>query len=624
MTPHDAYLFHEGSLFRLYEKLGAHADAVDGVRGTRFRVWAPSARAVSVIGEWNRWDPRETPLFPSLADPTVWERFVPSVGHGAHYKFHVTAPNGHRQDKADPMGFAMESPPATASIVWDLGYAWNDGAWMATRGQGANAPHAPMSIYEVHLGSWMRDPHGRMLTYGELAPRLAAHVRDLGFTHVELMPVMEHPFYGSWGYQVTGYYATTRRYGTPQDLMALIDHLHQQGIGVILDWVPGHFPNDAHGLATFDGTALYEHADPRRGFHPEWNSLIFDYGRPEVRSFLVSGAMFWLDRFHADGLRIDGVASMLHLDYARKAGEWLPNDEGGRENKDAIVFLRRLNDIVRRDFPDVITIAEDSTNHPMVTRTSDLGGLGFHMKWDMGWMHDTLDFLGYDPLFRGKAQDKVTFRSLYAYNESYVLPLSHDEVVHGKRPLLHKMWGDAWQQRANLRLLYGLQWLSPGKKLLFMGCEFADTREWDHDRALDWHLLGHEAHRTVMNWVRALNRLYREARSLHVCDSDPRGFQWVSGSDTAASVIAFLRHGVEHDKPVLVVASFTPLVREDYWVGVPCGGRWREVLSSDALAYGGTHVTNGEVVAEPIPQDNKPFRLRLRLGPLAISVFEPA
>ncbi len=621
ISTQDAYLFHEGSLFRLYETLGAHADVVDGVRGTRFTVWAPSARSVAVIGDWNRWDPHDAPLYPSPTDPTIWERFVPSVGHGARYKLHVVARNGERQDKADPFGFAMEEPPATASIVWDLDYSWRDRTWMAGRNKGLQAP---MSIYEVHLGSWMRDPHGRMQSYAELAPRLAAHARDLGFTHVELMPVMEHPFYGSWGYQVTGYFATTGRYGTPQDLMALIDLLHQQGIGVILDWVPSHFPSDAHGLGTFDGTALYEHPDPRKGFHPEWNSLIFDYGRPEVRSFLVSSAMFWLHRFHADGLRIDGVASMLHLDYARKEGEWLPNDEGGRENKDAIVFLRRLNEIVRRDFPDVVTIAEDSTHHPMVTRTSDLGGLGFHMKWDMGWMHDTLDFLAYDPLHRGKAQDKVTFRSLYAYNESYVLPLSHDEVVHGKKPLLYKMSGDAWQQRANLRLLFGLQWTSPGKKLLFMGCEFAETREWNHDAQLSWHLLAHEPHRAVMNWVRALNHLYRNERSLHVCDSDPRGFEWVSGSDTNASVIAFLRHGVAGDKPILVVASFTPVVREDYWVGAPRGGVWREVLTSDSAHFGGANTLNGDVVAEPFSQDGKPFRLRLKLGPLAISLFSPA
>ncbi len=623
LTDQDLHLFNEGTHMRLWERLGAHLGAgPDGAAGTHFAVWAPNARAVSVVGGWNGWDPDASPLS-ARGVSGIWEGFVPGVGRGELYKYLVRGKDGRAQDHADPYGLLHEEPPSTASIVWDLDYAWGDAGWMAARRE-ANALTAPMSIYEVHLGSWRRVPEEgeRSLTYRELAPRLSAHVRELGFTHVELMPVMEHPFAGSWGYQVTGYFAPTHRFGTPQDLMFLIDHLHQEGIGVILDWVPAHFPTDAHALGLFDGTHLYEHADPRKGFHPDWRSYIFNYSRHEVRSFLLSSALFWLDCYHADGLRVDGVASMLYLDYSRKEGEWIPNVHGGRENLEAIGFLRQLNEGVYATHPDVQTIAEESTSWPMVSRPTYAGGLGFGMKWDLGWMHDTLRYLERDPIHRRYHHNEITFRSLYAFHESFVLPLSHDEVVHGKGSLLNKMPGDRWQKFANLRLLFGTMFGQPGKKLLFMGSELAQWREWNHDTSLDWHLLDEAPHAGVCRLLGDLNRLYREERALHAGDADPSGFAWVDGSDAEHSVLSFLRLGDDEDRPLLVVVNYTPVVRYDYRVGVPMEGDWEEILNTDAEAYGGSGVGNlGRVSAQPYPVHGRPASLALTLPPLAAVFF---
>jgi 1,4-alpha-glucan branching enzyme len=618
LTDEDLYLFHEGSHFRLHDKMGARLGDEDGRTGCHFAVWAPNAAAVSVIGDWNGWDPSATPL---SRRRDVWEGFVAGVTPGQRYKFRISSQQGgHVADKADPFGLLMEEPPSTASTVWDLAYAWGDAKWMEGRAK-KSAPDAPVSIYELHLGSWRRKD-GRRMTYREIAPELVGHVKHLGFTHVELMPVMEHPFYGSWGYQITGYFAPSRRYGVPQDLMWLIDQLHQNDIGVILDWVPGHFPDDPHGLGFFDGTHLFEHKDPRQGWHPEWNSLIFNYGRHEVKSFLISNAMFWLDRYHADGLRIDGVASMLYLDYARKDGEWVPNKYGGRENLDAVGFLRRLNDEVHAAFPGTVTIAEDSTAWPMVTRPTEIGGLGFRYKWDMGWMHDMLRYLHQDPIHRKFHHNDVTFRSLYQYAEAYVLPLSHDEVVHLKGSLLAKMAGDPWQMRANLRLLFGHQWLVPGKKLLFMGGEFGQWSEWSHESQLEWHLVGNPDHDAIQTWVKDLNRVYRELPALHAGDCDPGGYDWIDGSDVEQSVISFLRMTPKRDAYVCVVFNFTPIVRHGYGIGVPCGGFWEEVLNSDAAVYGGSGVGNyGGIEAEALEVHGKPFVLRMTLPPLGVVAF---
>jgi 1,4-alpha-glucan branching enzyme len=511
-------------------------------------------------------------------------------------------------------------PPATASIVWDLDYTWGDGAWMRERAA-KNALSAPMSVYEVHLASWRRED-GRSLSYRELAPQLADHVEALGFTHVELLPVMEHPFAGSWGYQVTGYFAPTHRLGTPQDLMYLIDYLHQRGVGVILDWVPAHFPTDAHALGDFDGTHLYEHADPRRGFHPDWRSYIFNYGRHEVRSFLVSNALFWLDRYHADGLRVDGVASMLYLDYSRKEGEWIPNEHGGRENLDAVRFLRQLNEAAADAHPDAAIIAEESTSWPMVSRPTRVGGLGFGLKWDMGWMHDTLRYLERDPLYRRWHHNEITFRSLYAFHENFVLPLSHDEVVHGKGSLLNKMPGDRWQKFANLRLLFASMFTQPGKKLLFMGSELAQWREWNHDGTLDWHLLEEAPHAAISRLIGDLNRLYREEPALHARDTDPSGFAWIDGSDAEHSAVTFLRLADPPTPPLLVAINFTPVVRYEYRVGVPIEGGWEEVLNTDAVIYGGSGVGNlGQVIARPVPLHARPMSMAITLPPLAAVIF---
>jgi len=619
LTADDLYLFNEGTHDRLYERLGARPLVVDGTAGTYFAVWAPNAESVSVIGDFNQWSRRTAPLRPA-GQSGIWEGFFPGVGPGARYKYHIISRHrGYQVDKADPFAYAAEMPPRTASVVWPLDYGWGDGEWLERRAR-QSVSRTPVAIYEVHLGSWLRVPEegNRWLTYRELAPRLAAYVADAGFTHVQFLPVMEHPFYGSWGYQITGYFAPTSRYGTPQDLMHLIDYLHQRGIGVILDWVPSHFPTDEHGLAFFDGTHLYEHADPRQGFHPDWASLIFNYGRHEVRSFLLSSARFWLDRYHADGLRVDAVASMLYLDYSRREGEWIPNIYGGRENLDAITFLRRLNEMAYGTTPGIVTIAEESTAWPMVSRPTYLGGLGFGMKWDMGWMHDTLEYMARDPIHRQYHHNNLTFRMLYAFSENFVLPLSHDEVVHGKRSLLGRLPGDEWQRFANLRLLYGYMYGHPGKKLLFMGDEFGQGREWAHDESLDWHLLGYPPHAGVFRWVQDLNALYRREPALFDLDFDPAGFEWVDASDSQQSTVSFLRRGRQDDL-VLVVANFTPVVRRDFRVGVPRGGWWAEVLNSDSHHYGGSGQGNrGGVETEPVPAHGRPHSLRLTLPPLGV------
>jgi 1,4-alpha-glucan branching enzyme len=613
----DRHLWNEGTNHRAYRTMGAHLVVVDGRPGTSFAVWAPNAERVSVIGDWNGWDKERHPLRP-MGDSGIWQGFVPDVGKGAVYKYHVRSRlGGFHVDKADPFGFKHEAGPGTQSIVWDLDYGWGDGAWMAERAR-RNGLRAPMSVYEIHLGSWRRKPEegNRSLTYRELAPLLADHCERLGFTHVELLPVTEHPFYGSWGYQTTGYFAATSRYGDPQDLMFLVDTLHQRGIGVLLDWVPSHFPTDAHGLAFFDGTHLFEHADRRQGHHPDWDSFVFNYGRNEVKSFLLSSAMFWLDRYHLDGLRVDAVASMLYLDYSRKEGEWIPNVFGGRENLEAITFLRRLNEVVYAEYPDTQTVAEESTSWPMVSRPLYVGGLGFGMKWDMGWMHDTLEYFRKDPVYRRYHHNGLTFRSMYAFSENFVLALSHDEVVHGKGSLLDKMPGDGWQQFANLRLLYAFMWATPGKKLLFMGGELGQGQEWSHERSLDWHLLDHPSHAGVQALVGDLNRLMRENPAFHALDFDPAGFEWIDANDADASVLTFLRKGGEGAPEVLVALNFTPVPRH-YRVGVPRGGTWRELLNSDAAEYGGSGVGNhGGREADAIPAHGRPHSLWLTLPPL--------
>jgi 1,4-alpha-glucan branching enzyme len=619
ITQDDLYLFNEGSHRRLAEKLGAHPDG----SGTSFAVWAPSARAVSVVGDWNWWQRDADPLRPQ-GESGIWEGRSPHARPGHVYKFAITAPDGRVLEKADPFAFYAEVPPRTGSIVWDLSYEWGDHDWMAARGA-RQSRFAPISVYEVHLGSWRRDP-GRpheVLSYAEIAPRLVDHVQRSGFTHVELLPVMEHPFYGSWGYQTTGYFAPTSRYGTPQELMAMIDALHRAGIGVFLDWVPSHFPADAFALATFDGTHLYEHADPRRGVHPDWNSLVFNYGRHEVRSFLASSAEHWLRAYHADGLRVDAVASMLYLDYSRKAGEWEPNPYGGREDLDAIAFLRQLNTGVYADHPDAQTVAEESTAWGGVSRPVETGGLGFGFKWDMGWMHDTLRYMEDDPIHRRYHHGELTFRAVYAFTENFVLPLSHDEVVHGKGSLLQKMPGDDWQQRANLRLLYGYQYGAPGKKLLFMGAELADWREWNHDEGLRWELLEDERHAGIFRWVRDLNELYRAEPALHRLDCESAGFEWVQYEEADISVLSFLRKSGD-GRTMLVVCNFTPVPRHNLLVGVPVDGHWRERLNSDAVEYGGSGVGNqGGVEAQPVPSHGRPRTLTLTAPPLGCLFLSP-
>ncbi|MEM0358592.1 MAG: 1,4-alpha-glucan branching protein GlgB [Candidatus Hadarchaeales archaeon] len=621
LTDYDIYLFRKGEHFRLYRKLGAHL--VDG--GAHFAVWAPNASYVSVIGSFNDWDPGANPLRPREDGSGIWEGFVEGVRKGDLYKYRILSRyGGYAADKADPFAFFNEVPPATASVVWDLDYDWKDAEWMRSRKE-RNSLSSPMSIYEVHLGSWRRVPEegNRFLTYSELAKLLPEYVEEMGFTHVEFLPVMEHPFYRSWGYQITGYFAPTSRYGTPQQFMELVDALHRRGIGVILDWVPSHFPSDGHGLVFFDGTHLYEHADPRKGIHPEWGSCIFNYGRHEVRAFLISSALFWLDKYHADGLRIDAVASMLYLDYGRREGEWIPNEYGGKENLEAIHFLRRLNEVVYGEYPDVQMIAEESTAWPLVTRPTYVGGLGFGLKWKMGWMHDTLRYFSMDPIYRKYHHDLITFSMWYAYSENFILPLSHDEVTYGKGSLFGKMPGDVWQKFANLRLLFGYMYGHPGKKLLFMGGEFGQWREWVHDESLEWHALEYEDHRGLQRWVRDLNHLYRREPSLHELDFEPEGYEWVDFKDVEQSVISFLRKG-RNSPPILVVCNFTPVPRYGYRIGVPQGGFWREVLNSDAREYGGSGLGNlGGVWADPVPWHGRPYSLPLTLPPLGCLYLKP-
>ena len=626
LTDQDVYLFNEGTHYRMYEKLGAHLAAAGHDAGVSFAVWAPNAREVSVIGDFNDWKPGAHALR-SRGSSGIWEGFIPGIGKGALYKFHiVSTQHGYTGDKADPFGVFHEKPPRTASVVWDLDYTWADGEWMGQRAR-RQTVRAPISVYEVHLGSWMRLPeeNGRPLSYRETAPRLAEYVERLGFTHVEFLPIMEHPFYASWGYQTTGYFAPTSRYGTPQDFMYLVDYLHQHGIGVILDWVPSHFPSDGHGLAYFDGTHLFEHADWRKGFHPDWNTYIFNYGRNEVRSFLLSSAMIWLDKYHADGIRVDAVASMLYLDYSRKEGEWIPNQFGGRENLEAIDFLRQFNTQAYKEHPGIQTFAEESTAWPMVSRPTYVGGLGFGMKWDMGWMHDTLAYFAQNPIHRKYHHNHLTFRMLYGFTENFVLPLSHDEVVHGKGSLIGKMPGDEWQKFANLRLLFGYMFAQPGKKLLFMGDEFGQVREWTHDASLEWHVLQYAFHRGVQFWVEQLNRVYREQPALHELDTDPAGFEWVDANDNETSVLSFLRKGKSSTDTVLIVCNFTPVPRLEYQVGVPCGGYWRELLNSDAKDYAGSGMGNaGGVRADYRPGHGRPHSLRMTLPPLAVLFLKPA
>jgi 1,4-alpha-glucan branching enzyme len=613
----DVYLFREGTHTSLYSMMGC----VLGAEAATFRVWAPNAACVGVIGDWNGWS-NVDPLVARGDETGIWEASVRGVARGHAYKYRIETQHGRAYDKADPFALYAETPPATASRAWSLDYAWGDAQWMRDRGR-ANALDAPISIYEFHLGSWRRPDATRMLTYRELAEPLADYVAQRGFTHVELMPVTEHPFYGSWGYQTTGYFAPSARYGTPQDFMHLIDTLHLRGIGVILDWVPSHFPDDPHGLVRFDGTNLYEHADPRQGFHPEWKSLIFNYERHEVRAFLASSALFWLDRYHVDGLRVDAVASMLYLDYGRSAGEWVPNVHGGRENLGAMQFLRQLNESVYREHPDAQVIAEESTAWPMVSRPVHMGGLGFGMKWNMGWMHDTLDYMHHEPIYRKYHQDRLTFSIWYAFTENFVLPLSHDEVVYGKGSLISKMPGDPWQRFANLRALIGFMWSHPGKKLLFMGGEFAQWREWSHESQLDWALLDEPEHAGILRWVTALNALYRAEPALHEVDFEPAGFEWIDAHDADASVIAFLRRA-RSGAPLLIVCNFTPVPRTNYVLGVPQGGWWRELLNGDATDYGGSGMGNlGGIEAAPIPAHGRFHSLTLTLPPLAVLFLKP-
>ena len=624
LTAQDLQGFGQGVDARAYEKLGAHV--VPG--GVSFAVWAPEAARVSVVGDWNGWAHEATPL-ERVGATGVWHVVVKEAKVGQKYKYRVVSRVGDFVvEKADPYGSLHETPPQTASVIsrGGEGYAWNDAAWLKRRRE-LQTLERPMSVYEVHLGSWKRVPEDgwRSLSYREMAPQLADYVERLGFTHVELMPVMEHPFFGSWGYQVTGYFAPSSRYGSEEDFMFLVDTLHQRGIGVLLDWVPAHFPTDAHGLGLFDGTHLYEHADPRQGFHPEWNSYIFNYARNEVRSFLLSSAAIWMERYHADGLRVDGVASMLYLDYARNAGEWIPNEQGGRENLAAVSFLRHLNETLYRLHPDVQIIAEESTSWPLVSKPTTLGGLGFGLKWDMGWMHDTLSYFARDPLYRSKHHGEITFRSMYAFTENFILPLSHDEVVYGKGSLLRKMPGDDWQRFANLRLLLSHMWSQPGKKLLFMGGEFGQWSEWNHDGSLEWSLLDQPMHGGIARLVGMLNDLYKTEPAMHQHDTESHGFEWIDGSNAAQSVLTFMRHGSDEKDTILVALNFTPVPRTGYRIGVPRRGTWKEVLNSDAKELGGSgHGNLGAVEAMPVPWNGRRYSINVTLPPLGAVFFKPS
>ncbi len=619
LTDYDLHLLGEGTHHRAFEKLGAHRVQIGTTIGVHFAVWAPNAERVSLIGDFNAWDGRVHPMR-LLSSSGIWELFIPSLADGEKYKFEIRTADGRLLKKTDPFGFAFELPPQTAAVVRDIAnYQWRDSDWMATRRSRGSWLDRPMSIYEVHLGSWARVPeeHDRSLTYVEMADRLVPYVKSMGFTHIELLPVMEHPFTGSWGYQVHGFFAPTSRFGSPEEFKALVDRCHEAGIGVILDWVPGHFPKDAHGLAEFDGTALYEHADPRQGEHQDWGTLIFNYGRHEVRNFLLSNALFWLEEYHVDGLRVDAVASMLYLDYSRQPGEWIPNAYGGRENLDAIAFFQELNALTHGQHPGTITIAEESTAWPAVSRPTYVGGLGFTYKWNMGWMHDMLEYVSKDPVHRRWAHSLITFSMLYAYTENFVLPFSHDEVVHGKGAMLDKMPGDAWQKYATLRTLYGFMFGHPGKKLLFMGCEFGQWREWSHDGSLDWHLLDDPAHAGLKRYVQALNWHYHAEPALHEQDFDPAGLRWVDCNDNENSVLSLVRYGRHGREPVLMVFNFTPVPRPEYLIGVPHAGYYEERLNSDSAIYGGSNVGNGGGVwSVPLPAHGFDQSIRVTVPPL--------
>ncbi|MGE5689820.1 MAG: 1,4-alpha-glucan branching protein GlgB [Pseudomonadota bacterium] len=620
----DVYLAGEGRHEQLYERLGAHVRELEGVTGTSFAVWAPSARSVSVVGAFNSWDGRLNPMR-SLGASGIWELFVPGVEEGARYKFELRTQDGELRVKADPLAFHQEPPPQTNSIVHRPTYVFDDAAWLERR-RAQDPLRRPMSVYEVHLGSWRRDPAnpGYVLSYRDLAEELGDYVADMGFTHVELLPVMHHPFSGSWGYQVTSYYAPHSWYGTPDDFKAFVDAMHRRGIGVLLDWVPAHFPRDDWALARFDGTHLYEHADPRRGAHPDWGTLVFNMGRNEVRNFLLANALFWLKEFHADGIRVDAVASMLYLDYSREEGEWVPNEFGGNEDLDAVRFLREFNELAHAREPGVISAAEESTAWPAVSRPTYVGGLGFGFKWNMGWMHDTLAYFGYDPVYRRYHHHELTFSLVYAWNENFILPLSHDEVVHGKGSLVDKMPGDRWQKLANLRALYAYMWAHPGKKLLFMGGEFAQNAEWNHERSLDWHLLEHAEHAGVQALVRELNRVYRETPALWEVDFSPEGFRWLEANDAQNNVLAFARLPEDGERPLVCVCNLSPMPRHGYRVGMPRPGRWAEALNTDSAYYGGTDVGNlGGVEAEGVPWHDQPYSAEVTLPPLGVVWLTP-
>jgi 1,4-alpha-glucan branching enzyme len=621
----ELHLLAEGTHWRLYEKLGAHPITIEGIKGVSFAVWAPNAERVSVVGDFNDWDGRRHPMR-KRHEAGVWELFIPAVKAGGLYKFEIRGRSGEVLPlKSDPVALEQEVPPSTASRVHGLPrYEWGDAIWMERRGA-AQDRSAPVSIYEVHLGSWLRGEHNSFLDYDVLAEHLIPYVTDLGFTHIELLPISEHPFSGSWGYQPIGLFSPTSRFGPPEAFAKFVDRCHQKGIGVIIDWVPAHFPNDPHGLVRFDGTALYEHEDPRLGFHKDWNTLIYNFGRREVANFLQANALFWLSRYHVDGLRVDAVASMLYLDYSRGPGEWMPNIHGGRENLEAVSFLQRLNERVYGDFPGTVTIAEESTAWPQVSRPVDVGGLGFGYKWNMGWMHDTLSYMTRDPVYRSHHHNQLTFGLIYAFSENFILPLSHDEVVHGKGSLLGKMPGDRWQKFANLRSYLAFMWTHPGKKLLFMGGEFAQEREWNHDQSLDWHLLADASHRGMHALVRDLNRLYRSSPALHRFDCEPRGFEWIDASDRCQSVLSYLRRGEVNEAPLAVICNFTPLVRHRFRLGVPKRGRWIERLNTDSAAYGGSNVGNlGGIEAQEASWHGQPFSVELTLPPLATVVLEHA
>ncbi len=625
VTDEDLYLFGMGDHHKIYEKLGAHLVTVDGVDGVHFAVWAPNARNVSVVGDFNQWHGGKHQMR-VLGSSGVWELFIPNIGEGEKYKYEVKDHAGNIVLKTDPYGFYHEMRPHTASIVCDINrYQWHDDAWLHDR-RATDPLGKPISVYEVHLGSWRRDPDdpGRFLTYRELAEQLAAYVKEMGYTHIELLPVAEHPFDGSWGYQVTGYYAPTSRYGSPEDFQFFVDYMHLKGIGVIVDWVPAHFPKDAHGLARFDGTALYEHADPRKGEHNDWGTLIFNFGRNEVRNFLIANALFWFDKYHIDGIRVDAVASMLYLDYSRNEGEWIPNEFGGRENLQAIDFIKKFNELIFSYFPGALSIAEESTAWPGVSKPTYLGGLGFNLKWNMGWMNDFLTYFGKDPIHRRYHHNMITFALLYAFNENFMLVLSHDEVVHGKRSLLDKMPGDFWQKFANLRTLFGFMFGHPGKKLLFMGSEFGQWQEWKENQSLDWHLLEFEPHRKLQQLLKDLNHLYRNEPAMHEKDFDPAGFEWIDFMDADNSVISFMRKTDDPAATLVFVCNFTPVYRENYRVGVPFHCHYKELLNTDSELYWGSNKGNaGGIHSEDMGWHNQPFSLNINLPPLATVIFKP-